>query len=211
MSNSWKTIKELRETSIDISGGYYSEKYVDKYNLSEKWRAKCYAENSSMWVPEAVEVTIDSNLEILYRIKHVGSRNKKQKEKFKTSLGTFILNNQGEFGGELITPKETLHGNFEAVFECDGFVYAIDSCDHMCMGHIKIYTFSKNIDAIKLYESIDFLKDETIYESLSLEGLYVEEDRVYILSAGCIEQNYLGENKTYEEKSYLYEIKMEQL
>ena len=116
MSNTWKPIKELRETSVDISGGYYSEKYVKKHNLAKKYMAQCFGENPSMWIPEPIEVTVNNNSEILYRTKEVGTWYEKQKETFETSLGTFISHNHGEFGGQLITPKETLCGNFEEVF-----------------------------------------------------------------------------------------------
>lgn len=207
MESCWKSINELRQTTIDISGGYYSEKYVNKHNLSEKSTAQCFGKNPSMWIPELIEVSVNDKSEILYRTKKAGDWYNKQKEVFETSLGTFISHNHGEFGGELITPKERIIGNFVDVFECNNIIYAIDSCNHMCMGHIKIYAFSKELNAIKLYESIDFWENDKIYESLSFEGLYIEDDRAYILSAGRIEKNYSSKNKTYEEKSYLYEIK----
>ena len=207
MENSWKSIYELRETTIDISGGHYSEKYVNKYNLPKKNMAQCLGKNPSMWIPEPIEVTVNNNSEILYRTKEVGTWYEKQKETFETSLGTFISHNHGEFGGELITPKERLIGNFVDVFECNNVIYAIDSCNHCCMGHIKIYAFSKKLKAIKLYESIDFWENDKIYESLSFKGLCVKEDRSYILSAGRVEHDYMSENKKIEEKSFLYEIK----
>ena len=207
MENSWKSIYELRETTIDISGGHYSEKYVNKYNLPKKNMAQCLGKNPSMWIPEPIEVAVNNNCEILYRTKEVGIWHEKQKEVFETSLGTFISHNQGEFGGQLITPKETLYGNFVEVFECNNIVYAIDSCNHMGIGHIKIYAFSNKLKAIKLHESIDFLGNDKMYESLSFKGLCVKEDRSFILSAGFIEHDYMSENKKIEEKSFLCEIK----
>lgn len=207
MGSCWKSINELRETTIDISGGFYSEKYVKKHNLSEKSMAQWFGENPSMWIPEPIEVSVNDKSEILYCTKKVGSWYEKQKEIFETSLGTFISHNHGEFGGELITPKENLYGNFVEVFECNNIVYAIDSCNHMCMGHIKIYAFSKKLKAIKLYESIDFWENDKIYQSLSFKGLCVKEDRSYILSAGRVEHDYMSDNKIIEEKSFLYEIK----
>lgn len=207
MENSWKSINELRETTIDISGCSYSLKYAEKHNLIEKKHSEHFGENPSMWIREPIEVTVNNNSEILYRTKEVGTWYEKQKETFETSLGTFISHNHGEFGGQLITPKETLCGNFVEVFECNNIVYAIDSCDHMCMGHIKIYAFSDKLKAIKLYESIDFWENDKIYESLSFKGLCVKEDRSYILSAGSVEHDYMTENKKIEEKSFLYEIK----
>ncbi len=207
MPNVWKSINELRETSIDISGCSYSLRYATKHNLTEKAMSEHFGDNPSMWIPEPIEVSVNYKSEILYRTKKVGTWYEKQKKTFETSLGTFISHNNGEFGGELITPKERLIGNFIDVFECDRNVYAIDSCNHMCMGHIKIYAFTKKARAIKLYESIDFGENDKIYESLSFKGLCVKEDRSYILSAGRVEHDYMSENKIIEEKSFLYEIK----
>ena len=207
MSNSWKSIKELRETTIDISGGYYSEKYVNEHNLANKHMAQHFGENPSMWVPEPIMVSVSEDGEILYKIGKVGNWYEKQQEVFETSSGTFISHNHGEFGGELITPKEKIRGNFVDVFECDNIIYAIDSCNHLCMGHIKIFTFSKKLKAKKLYESIDFWENDKIYESLSFKGLYVKEDSSYILSAGRVEHDYMSDNKIIDEKSFLYEIK----
>ena len=131
MSNSWKPINELRETCAEISGWDYSLEYAEKHNLIKKNRRQCFGENPSMWIPEPIEVAIDGNSQVLYRVKESGTWYEKQKERFNTSLGTFISHDYGEFGGELITPKGNLRGNFVEVFECDNTTYAIDSCNHL--------------------------------------------------------------------------------
>lgn len=60
---------------------------------------------------------------------------------YQTALGTFVTNNQGEFGGELTLPNgEIMQGNFCEIIECGNHVYAIDSCGHMGMGYFSLYS-----------------------------------------------------------------------
>lgn len=90
-----------------------------------------------------------------------------------------MASNNGEFGGELITPKGSLYGNFVEVFECCNKTYAIDSCNHMGMGHVKIYTFSDDVKEVELYSTKDFWNEEPS-EQISYKALYVNNGVAYI-------------------------------
>lgn len=206
MESSWKSINELRETTIDISGCSYSLKYAKKHNLIEKKHSEHFGENPSMWIPEPIEVAVNNNSEILYRTKEVGTWYEKQKERFNTSLGTFISHDYGEFGGELITPKGNLRGNFVEVFECDNTTYAIDSCNHMGVGHINIYSFSKDLKAAELYSS-EKHNDDNVLQWISFKGLFLSDKFAYILASGDINYDYLNENSNWVKKSYLLKLR----
>ena len=205
MENSWKSINGLRETCTEISGCSYSLKYAKKHNLTEEKQSEYFGENPSVWVPEPIEVSFGSNLEIMYRIKETGVWQVQLEEKFETSLGTFTSHNEGEFGGELITPKERLYGNFEAVFECDNTTYAIDSCDHMGVGHINIYAFSEELDAVELYSSEKYCDNALTW--VSFKGAFLTDDTAYILSSGKIKYDYLNEDSNWIKKTYLFKLK----
>ena len=205
MSDSWKSIKELREIHSEISERSYSLKYAKKHNLLEKAQSEYFWKEPSVWIPEPIEVNIGDDSKIMYRVEQTGVWQEEYKEKFETSLGIFISHNMGEFGGELITPKERLYGNFEEVFECDGVTYAIDSCSHMGVGHINIYTFSKDLDAIELYSSEKHCKNTLAF--ISFKGFFIIGDAVYILSSGEIKYNYLDDNSEWINKSYLFKLR----
>ena len=80
MENSWKSINELRETTIDISGCSYSLKYAEKHNLIEKKHSEHFGENPSMWIPEPIEVTVNNTRRYYIAPKRLahGMKNKKR-------------------------------------------------------------------------------------------------------------------------------------
>ena len=206
MSNTWRSIKELREIHSDISAGFYSTEYAKKHGLYEKNLSESFGTVPSVWVPEPIEVAIDENGETVYRTLKPGTWYEESKEKFETSLGTFISNNMGEFGGELITPKGRLSGNFVEVFECGGVTYAIDSLVHFSVAHIRIYAFTDNSDAIRLYdtESSNDLNFDVL-NWISYAGSYIVDDTAYVLASGRI-RNYSLDDDEWHERSYLFKL-----
>ncbi len=167
----WKNINLLRETNIDISGGHYSEKYAEEHNLADKYMSRCFGENPSMWIPEQVEVILKGE-EVLCRI-----------------------------GGCLIIPNgEKLYGNFIQVFELDNKIYAIDSCNHACVGHIKIYMFSENLEPQEIYAN---LEEYNVLEWISFKAMCTDQNRLFVLVSGRVIFDSYNNSK---EKSYLVEI-----
>ncbi len=127
------------------------------------------------------------------------------KETFETSIGQFISHDNGEFGGELITPKEILGGNFVDIFELDGVVYGIDSCNHMCIGHTNIYIFDKDVIPTLIYETKRYSQDGFI-EHMAFKACCVEEDIVYVLVSGECGTTYTYSRETWSDKTYLIKI-----
>ncbi|MDE6658983.1 MAG: hypothetical protein K2K01_02555, partial [Eubacterium sp.] len=115
----WKSIKELRETDFSISGNYYTVQYAKGHNIYQHNCSWINGKEPTTFIPELLEVDLDENKEIIWSPLEKGIEYSEQKEEFVTSLGTFVSHNYGEFGGNLITSKENIFGNFINVFECD--------------------------------------------------------------------------------------------
>ena len=70
-----------------------------------------------------------------------------QIEKLGIKFGVFCSVDQGEFGGELVTPSgEKLGGNYKYIFDLKDKVYAISSSSHMTIAHTTIYEFTSASD-----------------------------------------------------------------
>ena len=206
MADKWKSIENLRETSIKISEGSYSEDFVKSRNISDKCISRYYNQSekpTTVFVPEPIKVRLNENGELEYQELEICFRGGDYKEKFETSAGVFISNNRGEFGGELITPRETIRGNFIEVFECDKIIYAIDSLNHLGYAHTKIYSFSKKLHHKIVYSSEDIKLGS--WEDLSFvdfKALCIKTDKVYVLVSELSRKN-----DVYFKKSHLFEIK----
>lgn len=194
------TIDELRET-VNLCGKMYSGNFYN--NLYEKddknVRAKSYSNNQviSLFRPEYIEIIQTESGELNWKAVEQLPDYKSEFD-FHSSLGLFHSQNRGEFGGELITPKTTMHGNFGNIFEFNDKVYAIDTLNHMGIGHIRIYEFDKEINAHTLFKT-------TFGEWLSLSSLSIEKNRILILISGVIvsEKGSFSNRKPY---SCLFEI-----
>ena len=205
MGDTWKPAAGLRETSVEISGGYYSKAYVQKQGVEDKCKAWCYVPSPSAWMPEFLEIAFDEAGKLVWRF--AGDGQKIQQEQFPTSAGVFVSHNQGEFGGTLITPAQNcLSGNFVEVFECLGKIYAIDSCNHMGMGHVKIYEFLDGLRYQELFSSVTHIQEKTAELFASLKALYINSETAYILASGYVNYRLLKPGDVYEDKSYLFEI-----
>ena len=194
----WKSFCNLRKTTEKLSGRHYPISYTDKYNLTQHSHCQSFSKTPSAWIYEPVEVAVNSDGNIIYRIPDTHSIYKKQQERFETSKGLFVSHNNGEFGGSLITPKETIYGNFKEVFECNDTIYAIDSLNHLGIAHTKIYSFTKKLKSKLLYSSVKngtFMYDELI----DFEAYFISENTVYILASG-----FINDAPDYKTVSYLF-------
>lgn len=243
MDYGWKEMKNLRRASLGIAGKSYSGAFAKSHglagrekaisgpfeklpvdNVTEKeWRAKWdeMLKKSSLWIPEPVEVAVGEGGKFLCRFNPELS-NKTPKEEFITSLGRFISNDHGEFGGEMILPNgETIFGNFCEVIECDGTVYAIDSCNHLGVGHINVYTFDESLSPRLLYGRgmidamfgglLSVLSDDDSSEGTdwtSFSSLCQADGSLYIISSGQIRS---PEEPKWKDKSRLLQFKKGQL
>lgn len=194
------TIDELRET-INLCGKMYSSNfYYYLYGKEDKLvRAKSYSNDQviSLFRPEYIEIIQTKSGELNWKAVEQLPDHESEFD-FHSSVGLFHSINRGEFGGKLITPKTTMHGNFGNLFEFNDKVYAIDSLNHMGVGHTRIYEFKKNANANTLFET-------KFDEQLSLSSINIENNRILILISGAI----LGEQGTFSNSipySCLFEI-----
>lgn len=193
-------VNELRET-FNLCGKMYSADYYNRINKNDKKNveAMSYENNKviALFRAEYIEVMKSESGELTW--KAVEKLPVQESEfDFNSSLGLFHSSNRGEFGGTLITPKSTLRGDFTNLFEFNGKVYAIDSLNHMGIGHTCIYEFDKELNSITLFET-------ECREMISLSSLQIEENRILILVSGAI----LGDKGTFDGSSpcsYLFEI-----
>ena len=173
----WKPISDMREITNNISGWNYSEQYASKH--------KKYTER------EIMTIRFDKDGKPECCISNIYKERKEQPATFQTRLGTFVTNDQGEFGGDLTLPSgEKIAGNFFEIIECGKGVYAIDSCGHMGLGHFSLYLFPENLNIEHIYssESRSFLEkkknEEKLYDNLVYGAHYVCDDELYIVISG---------------------------
>lgn len=193
-------VNELRETTY-LCGKMYSGNYYNSlYEKNDKnVRAKSYFNNQviALFRQEYIEVVQSESGELTWKaVEQLPVH--EQEFDFQSSLGLFRSNDCGEFGGILITPKTTMHGNFRNLFEFNDKVYAIDSLNHMSVGHTRIYEFDKDINANILFET-------GYLEWLSLSSLKIEESRILILISGVVFRD-KGTFNNITPCSYLFEI-----
>ncbi len=196
-------VNELRKT-FDLCGKMYSGKFYDSLHEKDDKNviARSYKNNQVMALfrQEFIKV-MKSELGDLSWEAIEQKPTRKYEFDFQSSLGLFRSEDRGEFGGILNTPKSTLHGNFGNLFEFNNKVYAIDSLNHMGIGHTCIYEFDKSLNANILFETESS-------ELLALSSLKIEESRILILISGAI----LGDKGTFSDSSpcsYLFEISKE--
>lgn len=194
------TIDELRET-VDLCGKMYSDNfYYNLYGKSDnnvKIKSHINDQLISLFRPEYIEIIQSESGELNWKAFDQLPDYESEFD-FHSSLGLFQSINRGEFGGKLITPKTTMNGNFGNIFEFNDKVYAIDTLNHLGIGHTCIYEFDKEINAHTLFKT-------TFGEWLSLSSLSIEKNRILILISGVIvsEQGAFSDRKPY---SCLYEI-----
>lgn len=193
-------VNELRKT-FDLCGKMYSGKFFNSlYEKNDKnVRAYSYKHNQvfALFIPEYIKVMKSEFGDLSWKSIEQKPTHKYEFD-FQSSLGLFRSEDRGEFGGILTTPKSTLHGNFIKLFEFNNKVYAIDSLNHMGIGHTCIYEFDKSLN-----DNILFKTESS--ELLALSSLEIEAKRILILISGAI----LGDSGTFSDSSpcsYLFEI-----
>ncbi len=119
---------------------------------------------------------------ILYRIANESKR--EYGEEFTTQFGVFKNNNQGEFGGHLISSSGTrISGNFINVFDYKDMVYAIDSLNHMGIAHFNLLVFKSSDEYQTIYHTKDFMED---FENFKFSAMYIDGQEMYIIISGDI-------------------------
>ena len=144
---------KLRKAPLSFSGGFYSPEFVEQQGLKKKGCIECGDRDAALfWVPEFLEIALREDGEIWCRLNPDTPGRRKEEEVFKTSKGTFLSRNDGEFGGKLLTPKrKAVRGNFVKVFEFGGRIYAVDSLTHFVTANTAIYMFSDTLEPVLLY------------------------------------------------------------
>lgn len=187
----WKPLSDMRVITNNISGWDYSNEYAEEH----KKYVGC----------ETIAIRFDQKGEIECCALDIRKEGKEQPATYQTALGTFVTNNQGEFGGELTLPNgEILQGNFCEIIECGNRVYAIDSCGHMGRGHFSLYSFSNNgkkeyvygSNTIDIFQSI--MTDENkLYDNLVYGAHCIYNEELYIVVNGYKELYDKGRIKEY--------------
>ena len=193
-------VNELRKT-FDLCGKMYSGKFYDSLHEKDDKNVKAWSYKNNqvlaLFRQEYIKVMKSEFGDLSWEAVEQKPTHKHEFD-FQSSLGLFRSEDRGEFGGILITPKSTLHGNFGNLFEFNNRVYAIDSLNHMGIGHTRIYEFDKSLNANMLFET-------ELSQLLALSSLEIEENRILILISGAI----LGDKGTFSDSypcSYLFEI-----
>ncbi|MGN1168282.1 MAG: hypothetical protein ACI4S2_17850 [Lachnospiraceae bacterium] len=183
----WNDIKSLRMIDEPIAGLMYSIPFARANNLlSEKHKnIKEDKYNKVIFEYEPIEIRRLENDTIQWRrierdnyIPHP--------ERFDTSVGCFISDDQGEFGGWMKTPFGSMNGNFVDVFEFDGKIYAIDSMAHMLSAHFNLYEITRGGEISHVYRHINWLDRDDKTEDFLFEGKYITEEAVYFLICGHV-------------------------
>jgi hypothetical protein len=192
MKNEWKHLNELRVTDRDLSGLMYSYKYAKKNKDIRASGGGCCDSNgrwTKLYLVEQLEIKEDESGHVLYRPVKRQAAGKSHQE-FQTQFGTYVSDDQGEFGGTLVTPGgETRSGNFSYFFELKGNVYAIDSMAHMGVAHFVLYQFTDPDHCTCLYSvggMTDYIENKDIAEDLYFAAMDVKRNKAFILLSGYI-------------------------
>ena len=174
--NKWQKLNELRKTDPHISDGYYTTEFLKTY------RPDFYSEGYSFF-PEFVEVA-KINGEFVCRLAEPDIPDEdtpfdSDECVFKTSAGTFVSRDYGEFGGALETPGGEINGNFCDIFEAGGKIYAVDSLSHLGLASTTIYSFDRGCKYHKIFSD----------ENLGFKARYVTDKRAYILLSDRVGEN----------------------
>ena len=202
-SNSqWKPIKSLRKVGQNYSGWSYTYDWAKANGLFERATGQSFWKLHTVYVPEPLEIKM-SNDGIYYRLAEFP--NGECPSSFNTVFGVFHNDNQGEFGGTLVSPSGlSVEGNFTLVFDFDDKVYAIDSLHHMGLRHFKLHEFKDASHYRCLYDVGGW--GSRYNESLDFQGLFIASEGMYILIGGDIlsdETNTDNDMHNYKETSKL--------
>lgn len=198
MNREWKNLNELRQTDRDYSGLMYSYNYAKK-NKNMKASCGVCCDSEGRWtkleIDEPIEIKEDKSGNILYRTAEKVSE--KMYQEFHTQFGTYVSDDQGEFGGTLVTPGgKTMSGNFRYIFDLKDKVYAVNTMAHMASAHFEIYQFTDADDCTCLYSVggiADYILKKDIMEDLVCDAFDVKKDKAFFLLSGDITK--IGETR----------------
>lgn len=198
MKKQWKLFNELRKVDKNYSGLNYSYEMAERLGILEDRYLESFVGKHTVGVNEKLEICLDEKGRLLYRLVEKSELNGINKE-FNTQFGVFVNNNQGEFGGELITSAGVrVNGNFVDAVDYENRVYVIDSLKHLGVAHFRLLEFTGAKKYRDIYRTKDIWEDIGEYESLQFGALYEAEDALYILISGYISQMNKKEGKNRE-------------
>ena len=188
MEKPWKLFKELRQVDTNYSGLSYSYEMAECLGILENRYFESFVGIHTVGVNENLEICLDEKGRLLYRLVEKSELKGINKE-FDTQFGVFMNNNQGEFGGELITPDRIrVRGNFVDVVDCGKRMYAIDSLNHLGIAHFRLLEFIGTKKYRTLYQTKEIWDDIEGYENLQFGALYEIDESLYILISGYVLQ-----------------------
>lgn len=210
VDNTWKKLETLRVTDRNYSGLHYSYEYAKKHKDLKAISGGCYSalgKPVTVGIEELIELKEDKSGEILYRVIGKDTSAKNQQE-FHTQYGTYISDDQGEFGGSLITPAgKTVNGNFRYMFDLKDKVYGIDTGAHLMIAHFVLLCFSDSNQYQYLYSVggisqrvINHIENKGITEDFCCVAIEVKEDKAFLLLSGYVtKEEANGERRWWKE------------
>ena len=188
----WESIDSLRLVDRDLSGMHYSMDYAGKRKNRKSW----YCEyGGSVGIEEAVYIREAADGKIRYQV--VG-RNMSENSvmDFTTQFGMFHSEDNGEFGGELITPGgKRIGGHYKWIFDLKDKVYAISSFCHFTIAQTSIDRFDTESDYKCIYTAgyNSYLKkiingeNTDRSESFICEAVDLKDEEAFVAISGLID------------------------
>ena len=188
----WHELEELTEIQEDICDFPYTVDYVKEHGISCD---TCDREVVQTWQP--CELMKNTDGKIYWRAgKHeTGIHWHVAPDRVQTSMGEFVNENHGEFGGELVTPfGETVEGNFEGIIEWSGNVYAAESLNHFGPSHCRVVEFQPDgsNNCLFAYGLAAIVTKAMIMDEepcLEMGAWYVTDEALFFLCGGYRQQN----------------------
>lgn len=199
----WYPISMLNSIEENISSATYTNEYINKNRLKEKKRA-----NFSSEVPvfhacffEPIEVQ-EKDGEILWR-ENDDFEHGKTPERFDTQFGSYINHDNGEFpswieldNGETLSNKHyswmvhhwkrsrsAIDGNFQDVFDCGPYVFAISNLMHMGLGSLSVIKIGKDLQPVTMFDNIAARMNGS-GSCFQYFGKYKEKDSYVLIASG---------------------------
>ena len=226
----WMPISKLRTINKDISEYGYDKAFIDTHNLNEKKSYHWANGIGQVCFFEALEVMATSG-EVFYR-ENDGFHRKIPKV-FETQFGIFTNHNHGEFlswlghdGYTGLSEHDRLihkfygrddffiEGNFEVMFDCGGYSYAISNLMHGGLGWFKIVRIDKMLNTVVLFDtqsewaSIVLSSDghEEKWTCLEYDGCYPNEEGWCIIASGYRKRRHESEWESEQRCTILFQV-----
>ncbi len=183
----WRSLEELREIQEDICNLPYTADFIKEHEISFDTYDQ---EIVQTWQP--CEIKKGSDGKIYWRQGELQHRKnyREKPSRVQTSMGVFVNDNFGEFGGNLVTPfKKRVHGNYEEIFEWNGNVYAVESLNHFGPCHCGVVEFHQDgsYEYLFAYGWDAKWKNAMVSDEeprLEVEAWYITDEALYFLCGG---------------------------